>query len=115
MLHSHRTWTVKDCPSAETLADDLTRTTWTLCQGFRYGDTLWLNDSTSPDALQEYAAVRTSDGLQVESITVSWCDAAKMLDYIRAIAAGEQVFPCGYIDLARIETPAQHGRCPHCA
>ena len=106
---------------------------------------LWLNDSTSPDAVQEYAVVRcpvSPDGeyRQVESITVGWCNRQELLNYIRqihteaptaCIESGPVVVTKSASDLREafgivgahpgfvveptIETPTEHGRCSHCA
>ena len=59
------------------LADQLTKLNWRLCNAFRldgHDDTLFLNDSTSPAGIQEYAVLRQIEGAwyQVESITCGW-------------------------------------------
>jgi hypothetical protein len=81
---------------------------------------LFLNDSTSPDGAQEFAVVKTDDGngklIQIESITFGWCDEAKALEHVRATLAGEYDRSDFVHEVApTIETPEQHGRCPHCA
>ena len=112
MLHKHRRFVVVDVATAEELAHKLTQYTWCGCNGFRLGELLFLNDSTSPDGAGEYAVVR--QGRQIESITFSWCDEPKALDYIRRLAAGTLGADYGAITNV-IETPAQHGTCHHCA
>lgn len=120
MLHDKRVWCVSSIASAEELARKLTEMTWCGCTAFAISDYLWLNDATSPDGAQEYAVVKRDGGngkpVQIESITFSWCDEAQALDYIRRTLAGKddgnsfrrQVDPV-------LQTPEEHGRCPHCA
>ena len=81
MLHANRAWCVSEVASVEELAKKLTETTWCCCTAFlvagqpRY---VWLNDSTSPDGVQEYAVVKLKGadgwGRQIESITFGWSD-----------------------------------------
>jgi hypothetical protein len=77
MMHTRRTWGASVVQAPEELAKNLIHHTWTGCAAFRTpGGTVWANDSTHEDALQEYGVLRpTPDGSwrQVESITVSWC------------------------------------------
>ncbi|MCA9073713.1 MAG: hypothetical protein KDA93_01680 [Planctomycetaceae bacterium] len=120
MLHTDRIWSVTPATSKEELARMLTDRVWCCCTGFELDSYLFLNDSTSPDGIQEYAIVhKHADGgsfLQLESITVGWCDEPQMLHYINAALMGEydisdfvhEVFP-------KVQTPEEHGRCPHCA
>jgi hypothetical protein len=120
MFHSDRVWCVGPVGSAEELARKLTETTWCCCTAFELGGYLWLNDSTSPDGAQEYAVVK-QDGphgkpVQIESITFGWCDEPKALAYIRHTLAGGD----DHHDFRRdvepsLQTPAEHGRCSHCA
>lgn len=91
MLHQDRVWTLTACAHAEQLAAKLKHHTWTLCTGFSYRGILWLNDSTSEDAVQEYAVqeyavVRLSSLKQIESITVSWCEEKQLIVYINDFA-----------------------------
>ena len=73
----------------------LTQSTWTLCSAFvvnGHPDYLFLNDSTHEDGAGEWAIlVRKPDEsfLQIETITFSWCDESRGLDYVRRIHAGE--------------------------
>jgi hypothetical protein len=106
--------------SAEELAAKLTGTTWTCCTAFALEGYLWLNDATSPDGGQEFAVLQRvgPNGCprQIESITFSWCDEQQALEYIRQTLQGED----DGNDFARdvrpvLQTPAEHGRCPHCA
>lgn len=145
MYHNQRRWCVRSVESADDLVDKLLRFSWCSCTGFELEGHLWLNDSTSPDALQEYAVVRkptTEDGAyrQVESITVSWCNRQQLLGHIEVIHHdGPQPAPDeGPVVRARsvgdlldhlgatresgaavvhpqVETPEEHGRCQHCA
>lgn len=115
-MHTRR-WQVSEVAMAEELAGMLTGQDWTLCSGFRHGGHLWLNDATGPDGAQEYAVVREDDHAQVESITFGWLDAARGLAIICEIVAGEggdYSASYGSIDPRMVDTPARHGRCPHC-
>ena len=120
MLHSNRVWCVNPVESAEELARKLTETTWCCCTAFTLGGYGWLNDSTSPDGAQEYAVLKGDGGqgapVQIESITFGWCDEATALDFIRRTLAGHDDRNDFRRDVApRMESPEQHGRCPHCA
>lgn len=120
MFHYNRVWCVSPVASAEELARKLIETTWCCCTAFELDGYVWLNDSTSPDGAQEFAVVKKDGGngapVQIESITFGWCDEPKALEYIRGTLAGEddqnsfrrQVAPV-------LQSPEQHGRCPHCA
>lgn len=112
MIHGKRKFSITDVGTAGELATDLTQHTWTLCTGFRHGGYLFLNDSFGPDGAQEYAVIRESDGVQVESITFSWCDEGKAREYIEAIVAGTLGKPFG--DKFEVR---QHegGSCHNCA
>jgi hypothetical protein len=126
-FHRKRVWSVADAKDAETLARDLRRT-WVLCTGFRLGGYLFLNDSTSEDAIQEYAVVRERDLEQVEStsapaviadagVTFGWCSPENALKYVQEAVAGKYddcPIKLGRIDRRRIETPEQH-HCELCA
>lgn len=114
MMHKTRCFMVVDIDGgAEELAEKLTQHTWTPCTGFRLRGYLFLNDSTSPDGAQEYGIVK--GGKQIESITFGWCDKAKGLDYVRRILAGE-FDGSAFCDVTNtVQSPAEHGRCGHCA
>ncbi len=113
MLHRRRRFSVADVASAEELATTLTEHVWTLCTGFRFGGYLYLNDSLSPDGAQEYAVVRESDRIQVESITFGWCTHDRALRHIENIAAGLRHENYGRV--ANPIEPAASHRCPACA
>jgi hypothetical protein len=75
----NRVYCLNSVPTVEDLADKLLTATWCLCTAFRldgHHDTLFLNDSTSPDGIQEYAVVRHIEGAwyQVNSISFGWID-----------------------------------------
>lgn len=120
MFHADRVWCVGPVASAEELACKLTETTWCCCTGFELGGYLWLNDSTSPDGAQEYAVIKkpgsTGKPVQVESITFGWCDKVQALAYILLTLAGKDDHNsfCRVVEPV-LQTPAEHGRCPHCA
>jgi len=116
LLHKNRRWSVVDRDHA-TLANELTSNTWTLCTGFRCNGYLFLNDSTSEDAAQEYAVIRESDGKQVESITFTWCTPNEALEYITQAVSGQydnQAWESGIDMSAQVQSCEHHGRCPLC-
>ena len=145
MYHNHRRWSVQKVASADELADKLLDYNWCGCCGFELEGFLWLNDSTSPDALQEFAVVSRptedcDEFRQVESITVSWCNRQQLLEYIHSFqqetplptdTAGSVVKattvadlyqslgaldqPQGWVVHPQIESPVEHGNCRHCA
>lgn len=123
MMHEHRTWCVWEVASPEELAEKLTSTTWCCCSAFRvrgHPRYVWLNDATSADGAQEYAACRLTERadtvIQLESITVSWCDYERLLLFIRATLRGDDDCSKWAHEVpAMIQTADAHGRCGHCA
>ena len=119
MLHTKRRWGIARCEDTGELAAKLTEQTWTLCSAFQTaGGTIWANDSTCEDALQEYGVLRQAeDGAwrQVESITVSWCGHDKLRVYIDQADAGgfDAERTLDRIAPERIE--ALHDTCDLCA
>lgn len=126
MMHPGRRWGLTEAPSAPWLAHQLAEHTWTACTGFRFGDVLFLNDSTSPDGAQEYAvfvpAARRARGLprwrQIESLTFSWMDEERALVQIQYAAFDVQRRDVGFwrkpIEL-QVDEPGAHGTCVRCA
>jgi hypothetical protein len=119
VIHQRRLFSVGLIGSPEELAEKLTNHTWTLCTGFEIGDYLFLNDSFSEDGAQEFAAIKkpTDKGrpfVQVETITFSWCDQPKALDYIRRTMSGEFDDEGRLIDRLRLDKAEHHGCCPLC-
>ena len=122
MLHTDRTWSVTEVDSAEELARMLTEMTWACCQAFcikGFPQYVWVNDSTAPDRLQEYAVLKRHNSnskiMQIESVTFSWCDQQQALQFIKGTLAGKDdnnFFACEVH--ATLQTPAKHDRCPHC-
>lgn len=119
MLHKKRKWGVTPCETTEELVDKLAAHSWTLCTAFETkAGIIWANDSTNEDAIQEFAVLQPrADGgyAQVESITVSWCDAAKLGRYIREADSGVMLSFAGIygtVDASRLER--DHDRCPLC-
>ena len=110
MLHDRRTFQVVTVPTADELAERLVEHTWTACTGFRLGELLLLNDSTSEDGAQEYAVLRGSR--QVESLTVSWCTRERLSARLEALHAGE-----GTVDMGEVHGLEEHpaGVCEACA
>ena len=102
----------------------LSQRTWTLCSGFtvvRHPQYLFLNDATCEDGAGEYGVVKvtgSSEWIQIESITFSWCDEATAIDYVRWTLAGEfdgSDFGRPVDHSNRLDDEGQHGRCPLCA
>jgi len=114
MLHIERVWSVSVVEPTQ-LADKLTRYSWCLCVGFQCEGLLWLNDSTSEDAVQEFAVVRVSDGRQLESVTVSWMTVENIEECQRQMS-GPTVTPLYKWALfpTSVDKDKEH-RCPHCA
>ena len=117
MLHRNRRFVLANVAQAADLLQKFKGpvTTWTLCTGWRYQGWLWLNDSTSENAAQEYAVVREADMVQWESITVSWASPDFLRKFIGDLDRGEVEGPFYGQITNRIETPEQHGRCELCA
>lgn len=120
MFHKKRVWVVSAISSAEELARKVTEGTYCLCNGFELNGYWFLNDATHEDGAQEYAVVKRDgpDGrpLQVESITMSWCSYENALDHIRRAIAGEFDAADYAVSVDPVvQSPGQHGRCPHCA
>ena len=123
MLHADRIWVLAEVTSAEELAINLTENTWCLCQAFtvkehpRY---VWLNDSISEDATQEWAVIRlglaNGDKTQIESITFSWCDRSKAKDFINETLTGKDDNNQFARQVkATIQSSEEHESCQHCA
>jgi hypothetical protein len=118
MLHRQRHWTIAPAESASALADKLTQHTWCGCNGFRLGEYWFVNDATSPDGAQEYGVLKPAEAgfVQIESLTFSWMTPEQAIDMIGRVLAGEfDGDAYDVITAERLETPQQHGRCPHCA
>ncbi len=49
MFHDKRIWKVASVPDAGELVEKLHNTCWCLCNGFRLGDYLFLNDAGSAE------------------------------------------------------------------
>jgi hypothetical protein len=94
MWNTNRIFCVETVSTVEELAEKLIGHIWCLCAGFQLADapdTLFLNDSLSPDGFQEYAVFRRLKGkwFQVDSITFSWVESLeKACRYIRDAASG---------------------------
>ena len=123
MLHADRIWVLAEVASVEELAVNLAEQTWCLCQAFTVSGSplyVWLNDSISEDAAQEWAVIKlglaTGDINQIESITFSWCDRSRAREFIDETLNGKD----DNNEFARqvkatIQSPEEHGRCQHCA
>ncbi len=123
MLHVDRTWCVASVETPQDFAEKLTEMTWCCCMAFQidgHPKYAWLNDSTSPDNAQEYAVINrhelSGELVQVESITVSWCDEQKLLSFIQHTLDGKDDRHNWCCEVTpHLQFPEEHGRCPHCA
>ena len=70
MMHKGRSFSIQKLDSFEALAEQFQQDSFVLCCGFQVDDFLFLNDSTGEDGAQEFAVIK--DGVQIESLTVSW-------------------------------------------
>lgn len=115
MLHKTRQWHIAKVETPEELAKKLTEMTWCGCNGFSvvgHDNILFLNDSTSGDGAQEYAVTR--NGIQVESITFSWCNYEEALRYINECINGMGTEFSYVLPKTAINT-SEHHRCHLCA
>ncbi len=116
MCHEHRAFCVETVPTVEELAAKLIGYVWCLCAGSP--DTLFLNDSFSPDGAQEYAVLRRLNGrwCQVDSITFGWIRSLdKACRCIREAVSGESdhfARSWGVAAIPRFHEPDQ--RCAFC-
>ena len=121
MFHSERTWCVAQVETAPELADKLTEHSWCNCTAFELRGYLFLCDQTSPDGAGEWAIVRRPERddepfLQVESVTFSWCDQSEALQYVLEAIGGDMANSGDNYEVhPDLETPEEHGTCPHCA
>ena len=117
MMHDKRTFAVKSYASLPTMCHALTDHTWCLCNGFRYGPLVLLNDSFSEDGTAEFAVYdeHRNNGTQIESITVSWCTAEKLEQYLSNWLTRLPLMAALNTDMPRIEDAATHQRCRYCA
>lgn len=88
MFFERRTYSIRPLSTPEELADQLTKYSHCLCNGFDLGGWLFLNDSTSEDGASEFAVLRTRAGegdvyVFFDSITVSWMNREQILDYLK--------------------------------
>ncbi len=110
MLHKNRSYLIADYSSMKELVSSLHGRTWTGCSGFRCGSLTLLNDSTSGDSAQEYAVIR--NGIQIESLTVSWMDFDSLLSLLINLDTGvEPGVPSSSFTI----TPHPEGTCYLCA
>lgn len=90
--------------------------TWTLCTGFALADYLFLNDSSSEEAIQEYAIVkrpaRKGEPFR-HLLSFEWCDYQTAFAYISLALHGD-LDAGGKIVKVAVQTTARHGFCPHC-
>lgn len=114
MFHQDRQWQVVRVENIRELADKLTNYSWCCCNGFELDGYLFLNDATNPDGAQEYAFVRQSDLVQVESVTMSWCNTKEALRYLQRCFDGEFTDEFDRIRSEQIQTPKEHESCYHC-
>ena len=111
MMHKKRPHTIAEFADLDELCKKLVNHTWTTCSGFRWRSLTLLNDSTSEDAVQEYAVIR--NGIQIESLTVSWMESPDVLaGYLVPLDSGEM--PGVSFGPVKI-IPHPDGYCSRCA
>ena len=115
MIYKSRTFAVQSYTDVPALCHALTDQSWCLCTGFRYGPLVLLNDAFSEDGAAEFAVYDESRGAQIESITVSWCTAEQLEQYISDWLTRVHTMEGFTTDMPRIEDAATHQRCRHCA
>ena len=91
------------------------------CQGFRHRGYLLLNDATSEDGAQEFAAYKELQGgevLQIESLTISWMDRDQIDRSIQELAEGNFDHVAKTLrsqpQRLQLQTPEEHGTCRFC-
>lgn len=93
MIHEKRKFSVKEYDDLDGMCQDITSTTWCLCNSFKYKGLFFFNDSFSEDGAGEYAVYDEKSGKQIESITASWCTAEDfkkhVLDLLQQQEKGE--------------------------
>lgn len=94
MMHSKRPHQIATASTPQEIHDKLKRFSWTLCTGFRWKSLLLLNDSTSEDAIQEYGLIklapgREDQGIQIDSLTVSWMKQEEFVAFLEKAEAEE--------------------------
>jgi hypothetical protein len=121
MLHAKRQFSVENIEAAEQLAEMLCDRSWCLCQGFRHRGYLMLNDATSEDGAQEFAAYKELEGglvLQVDSLTISWMDREEIDRCIQKLTEGNFDHVAKMLrsqpQRLQLETPEEHGTCRCC-
>lgn len=91
MFHDKRQFNVMKYDMAAGMAQHMKGGSWVLCAGFQFGNILLINDSFNEDSLQEYAAFEVLEehsdegyivARQFESLTVSWIEVEKLVDYL---------------------------------
>lgn len=124
MLHTRRRWQVGEVESPEDLARKVTETTWTLCTGFWVKGSdgyLFLNDSTSEDAVVEFAVIKGGlkdpERNQIESITFGWCSFEEALEIIQEILKGDFDDGGSWFTVRdeAVQSLEDHGTCHLCA
>ena len=110
MTMHKRDWNIKTYTDLDQMCLDITRQSWVLCAGFRWEGITLVCDSTSEDALQEYAMV-DAKGCQLDSITVSWCKPERLAEIIREAASGKY----GDVNYGHVDFGTHDGECHRCA
>lgn len=101
MIHRNRRYCITPKGTVHALALALAKGNWTMCTGFSVegGRLVALNDSFTPDSIQEFAILlRGTDGgyRQVESLTCSWMKSPGIERLLRDLLDG--TYPRGTYD-----------------
>jgi hypothetical protein len=116
MFFERRQYRVTVVDRAETLAKMLIGTTYDVNTAFQLDGLLFINDSTCEDGAQEYAVVikrSDTEGIQVESVTFSWCkeyDALKVIQDCLSYVEDKSAAPiCQKVPLHILEREVAKG------
>jgi hypothetical protein len=112
MVHGSRRHRIQAVEALDELCLMLTQRDWHCCDGFSHAGLLLVNDSTSADGAQEYAVFRMDrPNRQIESITVSWCTAERLMGLLGRLLDGSN--PGCDMGTAELQ-PHKDGACVHC-
>ena len=119
MIHKDRRWCMHLAVDVDDLAEKLTNFTWSTCQAFQLKGYLFLNDSDSREEAQRYVVLqRLPDETltEIESITLNWSTAARVLEQLHRVVSGEYDMPAEQAERVdvTVEKPEKHGICDAC-
>ena len=114
MMHKSRRYVVRAMATLADTVAKLAHGNYCGCVGISFNGTVYLNDATSGDGVEEWAVFR--NGRQVESITFGWMSPAEIEETVRRMDAEPwDAFKGRGSSLPQIQTRQEHGTCPCCA